>query len=104
MLPVEFVEGFILLSLISVLSTANAQKCKAVPGTPSWPSDSVWATLNKTISGALIKSVPPGGVCHPGQPNYNNNTSCAVVADLWTSSWVFHENDPVSNAYNNWNN
>ena len=89
--------------LSSILTTANARKCKAVPGTPSWPSDSAWTTLNNTISGALIKSVPPGGVCHPGQPNYNNN-SCAAVAELWTSSWDFYEDDPVGNAFNNWNN
>lgn len=105
MLTMEFVEGVILPYLLSsILATTNAQKCKAVPGTPSWPSDSAWTTLNNTISGALIKSVPPGGVCHPGQPNYNKNASCAAVEELWTSSWAFHEDDPVSNAFNNWNN
>jgi hypothetical protein len=85
------------------IAVSQPSNCKAIPGTPSWPSDQVWVTLNNTVSGKLIASIPPGGVCHPGQQNYNN-ASCATVANLWTTSWAFHQDDPVSSAYNNWNN
>jgi hypothetical protein len=99
-----FKHHFALLFLFSLsLAGSSPQTCKAVPGTSSWPSDQAWTTLNNSVSGNLIASVPPGGVCHPGQPNYNNAT-CATVANLWTTSWAFHQDDPVSSAYNNWNN
>src|ERR1700760_3369781 len=98
-------QSSILLSLASsALANSSNRICKAAPGSPSWPSDSTWAALNKTVGGVLIKAVPPGGVCHPGQPNYNNNASCQAVSQAWTTSWTFHGDDPVSNAYNNWNN
>jgi hypothetical protein len=87
----------------SVIGGNNPQTCKAIPGTPSWPSSQAWAALNNTVAGKLIASIPPGGVCHPGQLNYNN-ASCATVANLWTTSWEFHQDNPVSSAYNNWNN
>lgn len=82
---------------------ALAAQCKAVPGTTSWPSASAWDALNTTLSGNLIAPTPPGAVCHPDQPSYNNVT-CAVVAELWTTSWVFHSDNPVSVAENNWSN
>jgi hypothetical protein len=88
---------------LSTLHIVEARICKAVAGTSSWPSDSAWAKLNTSLSGALIRSVPPGGICHQGQPNYNI-TACPTIASLWTTSWDFHEDDPVSVAYNNWNN
>lgn len=98
----------IVLSILLVLSfsvhgQADALKCRAVPHTSSWPSESSWDALNKSISGALIKSVPPGGVCHSDQPNYNSDL-CPTVQKLWNSSWAFHSDDPVSIAENNWAN
>jgi hypothetical protein len=100
----ELAKYFAILSLFSsIIVASQSQNCKAIPGTSSWPSHDAWATLNNTVSGKLIASIPPGGVCHPGQPNYNN-VSCATVANLWTTSWAFHQDDPVSSAYNNWNN
>lgn len=79
------------------------RQCKAVPGTTGWPPASAWDALNSTLSGNLIAPVPPGAVCHPNQPSYNNAT-CAVVAELWTKSWAFHSDNPVSVAENNWSN
>ncbi|KAF2093309.1 FAD-binding domain-containing protein [Rhizodiscina lignyota] len=97
---------FEILSSLSLwpFAKATAQTCKAVPGTALWPSAAAWTSLNRTLSGALIKSIPPGGVCHPGWPNYNRNSSCAEVQKLWLTSWAFHSDDPVGNGYNNWNN
>jgi hypothetical protein len=87
----------------SALATRSSRKCKAVPHSPDWPPASVWDALNKTISGNLIAPVPPGAVCHPDQPNYDNAT-CGIVASLWKSSWAFHADNPVSLAENNWSN
>jgi hypothetical protein len=77
-------------------------KCKAVPGTSTWPSDSDWSSLNKTLGGVLLKPPPPGGVCHQGQPNFNNKT-CPALQKAW-STWNFTVDNPVAIAYNNWDN
>ena len=77
--------------------------CKATPGSPGWPSVQEWASFNQSLGGVLLKPPPPGGACHPGEPNYDT-ALCSTVAALWTTSFEFHENDPISNAFNNWNN
>ena len=87
----------------SVLADWSGRECKAVPGTTSWPSTSAWDALNTTLSGNLIAPTPPGASCHPDQPSYNNAT-CTIVADLWSKSWAFHSDNPVSVAENNWSN
>jgi len=84
-------------------ATATTQPaCKAVPGTASWPSIQSWAQLNSSISGQLIKTIAPGSVCHPTQPNFNP-VSCAAVQAGWVTV-KYHYQDPVSNAWNNFNN
>lgn len=77
-------------------------KCKAVPGSRDWPSDSEWAKLNRTLGGQLIKPVPPGGVCHPTYPTFDP-VACPAVALGWLTN-AFHAADPVSSTENNWNN
>lgn len=69
-------------------------RCKAVPGTPGWPSPDSWAALNASTGGRLLQPLPPGAVCHPDQPDYNA-TQCLQVQQGWTLS-PFHDNDPVS--------
>lgn len=84
--------------------TANFHKpsCKAVPGSPDWPSTQSWAKLNSSVSGQLIKTIPPGSVCHPSQPNFNA-LSCAAVQAGWLTV-KYHYEDPVSSDWNNVNN
>lgn len=91
----------ILLSSICAISygfpykrTYGATHCKAFPGSASWPSQESWAALNESLGGRLIRPVPPGGVCHPGQPTYDAD-ACAIAAEDWTS-YEFHTSDPVS--------
>jgi hypothetical protein len=76
--------------------------CKASPGSPNWPSLSEWAALNTSVSGRLIKPPPPGAVCHPDQLTYNA-TSCPSVLEGWYTL-PLHVENPISNAWNNWNN
>ncbi|KAN0104180.1 FAD-binding domain containing protein [Hyaloscypha variabilis] len=89
--------------LLSVLTKYTHATCKAIPGDPGWPSVQEWATFNASLDGVLLKPPPPGGVCHPGEPNYDP-ALCPNVTALWTTSFPFHEDDPISNAFNNWNN
>ena len=70
------------------------KSCKAFPGSPEWPSQDAWGHLNDTLGGRLIKPLAPAGVCHEGQPNFNE-TQCPAVAKSWYLS-DFHVEDPVS--------
>ncbi|KAL5319321.1 hypothetical protein ACEPPN_012372 [Leptodophora sp. 'Broadleaf-Isolate-01'] len=90
------------LGFVSLGSSASQPKCKAIPGTSSWPSDAQWAHLNTSLSGQLLRPSPPGAVCHPTQPTFDP-LACVAVGTGWlTSKW--HTENPVSTLGNNWNN
>ncbi|OAA58687.1 FAD-binding, type 2 [Cordyceps fumosorosea ARSEF 2679] len=77
--------------------------CRAYPGTNGWPSAEAWNALNKTVNGQLLRpTILPGGVCHKGQPNYDESR-CAAVAKDWETS-EFHLADPISVMSNEFTN
>lgn len=60
----------------SPLVTTNKRSksgCKYFPGDADWPSDEAWNTLNYTLGGVLIKTVPLARACYAG-PDYVSNT------------------------------
>lgn len=73
-------------------------KCKSAPFASNWPSPRQWNDLNAELGGNLIRTVPPGAVCHPNEPSYNNK-SCTLVQSQWTNS-SFHSRNPISVDYN----
>ncbi|CZR51587.1 related to isoamyl alcohol oxidase [Phialocephala subalpina] len=93
---------FLFLSLPKVSALTSPPSCKSVPGDPSWPSPQTWTDLNTTLGGQLLQPNPPGAVCHPTHATYNA-TICAEVQLLWSSEF-FHQRDPISAEWNNWNN
>ncbi|KAK3905729.1 hypothetical protein C8A05DRAFT_41361 [Staphylotrichum tortipilum] len=76
--------------------------CKAVPGTPGWPSPAAWVSFNESLAGGLLQPPPPGAVCHPGQATYDP-TACPAVQAAW-STYEFHSASPVSIDWNQWAN
>ncbi|CZR58382.1 related to isoamyl alcohol oxidase [Phialocephala subalpina] len=93
----------VLSSVLAAFGGRVQAICKAIPGSPGWPTPVEWANFNQSVSGALLQPPPPGGVCHSGEPNYNA-VECPAVEAAWTISWAFHEDNPISSAENNWNN
>src|ERR1700761_1428151 len=73
------------------------QACKATPGTPNWPLEDDWAHLAQAVDDQLLTVPPPGAVCHPDQPTYNN-ASCAEAQNEWTAQ-AFQSYNPVSLMY-----
>ncbi|KAL4898509.1 hypothetical protein BDV59DRAFT_190246 [Aspergillus ambiguus] len=61
---------------------------------PCWPSDSEWASLNESVSGRLIRTVPVASVCYPSEPAYDPE-ACQSIRSNWTT-WPFHSGDPAS--------
>jgi hypothetical protein len=98
--------GLFLLALATVRviaqTTSSGPTCKAAPGTASWPSADTWVSLNQTVGGQLIKTIPPGSVCHAQQQFYSPQL-CPLVLNAWSNEF-FHSEDPVSVEWNNWNN
>ena len=88
------------LGLSTTWNSLSGSSCKATPGSPDWPRDQEWATLNHSLSGRLLKPSPPGAVCHPTQPTFNP-AQCPAVAKGWlTTAW--HADNPISVPENNW--
>lgn len=80
-----------------VVFSYASPNCKNTPNS-GWPSPRQWDDLNAQVGGNLIRSNPPGAVCHSDQPSYNKNT-CTIVQSQWTNS-SFHSGNPVSVDYN----
>jgi hypothetical protein len=83
-------------------ASAAPASCKAVPGSPDWPSDADWNSLNKAVGGRLLKPGPPASVCHRGWSNYNA-AACEELESGWKNS-EWHANNPTSVMWQNYNN
>lgn len=60
--------------------------CRPIPGDTDWPSARLWSSLNDTVDGHLIATVPLASVCHTGPPfNNYNEESCAALRTAWTN-------------------
>jgi hypothetical protein len=60
--------------------------CKVFPTDASWPSDAQWALLNKTVNGALIKTVPLASPCYISPFSDFNTNECTYITAQWTNS------------------
>jgi hypothetical protein len=98
--------SLLLLTLVHISSTiyhveAYNITCKSTPNEESWPKDVYWKSLNESLSGRLLYPSPPASACHSS--NSGSNETCANVMSLW-STFTFHQNNPISTAWNNMNN
>ncbi|TDZ67337.1 FAD-linked oxidoreductase ZEB1 [Colletotrichum trifolii] len=64
-----------------VLPKRADDSCRCLPGDACWPSTDSWNTLNTTVGGKLIATVPIGSVCH--DPNYDE-AACTALRNSWT--------------------
>ncbi|KAK3387405.1 hypothetical protein B0H63DRAFT_469968 [Podospora didyma] len=101
----SFLSTYLLTSsFVFLAASIPTRSCKAIPGDPDWPLDAAWANLNKTVSGRLIRPVPPGAVCHRDQSFTPYDAGkCSAVQAAWTD-WNFHTADLVSTGKPNWSN
>lgn len=100
-----------LLALLS-LDTVDAKaqdktvptspRCRYIPGSAGWPSDSEWASLNQQVAGRLLKPPAPAAACHRNVQS-QGAPSCAQVNAGW-GTHDFHVNHPTSTLWQLWNN
>ncbi|KAK0651725.1 putative isoamyl alcohol oxidase [Cercophora newfieldiana] len=72
-----------LFSAGAVATTAgynSRPSCKCFPGEACWPSASAWRSLNSTVGGRLIETVPLAKVCH--NPDLDA-AQCQALQDRW---------------------
>jgi hypothetical protein len=74
----------LVVAVSAVLSTATAlvarSSCHCLPGDSCWPKKCAWDTLNNTIDGRLVATVPVGSVCH--DPTYDE-AACGALRAGW---------------------
>jgi hypothetical protein len=73
-----------LLLLLLLNSFANAAKHRCTYGESCWPSNSTWASFNASISGRLIRALPPAAPCHT---DHYNASLCAIATANWTNGY-----------------
>ncbi|KAH6989512.1 hypothetical protein BKA56DRAFT_543155 [Ilyonectria sp. MPI-CAGE-AT-0026] len=85
------------LPLLALVGASQASKCRCLPGDACWPSTAVWNSLNSTVGGQLIATVPIGSPCH--DPNYDADL-CAELQDEWSLPQLhFNSSSSVMQAY-----
>jgi hypothetical protein len=87
-----FLLGGISATYSAALPTSDAI-CKANPVDFTWPKESEWLSLSKSIGG-LIATSPVAASCW-NNTDFNSPYSCSTVQANWSSS-TFHQNLPES--------
>jgi hypothetical protein len=83
------------IALITLFACHRAHaNCKVTPSDPDWPSYRDWRALNASIGGALIRTIPAGSACYPGNP-FGSPIPCNVTENGWRST-DFHAELPES--------
>ncbi|ORX94884.1 hypothetical protein BCR34DRAFT_594304 [Clohesyomyces aquaticus] len=99
----RFINAFVAyLTTAAFVVAAPHRDCKCTPDEPCWPRPDEWKSLNSTLGGRLIRSVPPASVCYKNQPNYNE-AQCEFVRSQWYNS-IWHAENPISIDYPVWAN
>ncbi|PVI01570.1 FAD/FMN-containing isoamyl alcohol oxidase-like protein MreA [Periconia macrospinosa] len=64
------------------LASSN-HSCRCFPGDECWPNQSTWDTLNSTVGGKLVKTVPLGSPCHDSTFGAYDEGKCKSLQDQW---------------------
>ncbi|KAJ4417400.1 hypothetical protein N0V82_006167 [Gnomoniopsis sp. IMI 355080] len=105
------------LAIIPLVQAASIRQvsstCKAIPGDSAWPSQDTWDSLNQTVEGRLIATIPQAAVCHPqgfGTLSYNETTcnslkaaynmpaTLSVLSKPWKTTTQLTDTSPMYNG------
>lgn len=71
--------------LAAIAAPLNSTDCRCFPGDACWPSRDEWNTLNNTLEGKLVATIPLAAACHDDQYVAYNNATCAELQHSWTT-------------------
>jgi hypothetical protein len=81
----------------SAISYQTTPVCKSTTHDASWPSESDWNSLNSSINGFLLRTVPAASSCWSGNP-FGSTISCNTTNENW-SNGTWHSQQPESIDY-----
>lgn len=67
-------------SAADIISQKQPDNCKYLPDDADWPSQDEWGTLNSTVGGRLVATIPLGSPCH--DPTFDEEL-CASLQEEW---------------------
>ena len=70
---------------------ASTRDCRCFPGDACWPSQAEWASLNSSVDGRLIATIPLASPCH--DPNHN-----AALCTSLQQNWFLPQQQSVPNV------
>ena len=71
------------LAAATTVAAVASSQCRVLPGDEDWPQSKDWASLNQTLQGRLIESVPAASVCHDAPFNNYDAEKCAELQNTW---------------------
>lgn len=86
-----------LTSLVALAAPAIASDCHCLPSDSCWPAPPAWASLNNTVGGRLVATVPIGSPCH--DPNYDAAACAALKASWYTPEPHLDSSSSVMQTY-----
>lgn len=87
----------LLLASPAAAAVLAGQKCRSTLSDASWPSTAEWASLNTSIDGRLLRTVPAASSCWPGNP-FGSTIDCQEVTNGWGNG-TWHSLQPESVDY-----
>ena len=75
----RLVDNAPLLGALLPARLGDAKQCYRLPSDADWPSTEAWSTLNSTVNGKLVATVPIGSPCH--DPTYDADACDALKAE-----------------------
>ncbi|KAJ7880121.1 hypothetical protein B0H13DRAFT_2542387 [Mycena leptocephala] len=64
-------------------ATSVAASCRCYPDDACWPTATEWSSLNTTIGGRLVATVPLAAACHDDQWVTYDNATCTALQNSW---------------------
>ncbi|KAF2468315.1 FAD-binding domain-containing protein [Lindgomyces ingoldianus] len=80
-----------LLPYSSLTRAAPVAQCRSIPGDTAWPSSADWATLNNTVDGRLIATIPLAAPCHKALFNLPNLAFDLARCEALRTVWYYPE-------------
>ncbi|KAL3489202.1 FAD-binding domain-containing protein [Aspergillus germanicus] len=75
----------IFAGLLLAIRASASPACKVTPYDPEWPSHADWASLNNSIDGQLLSTVPVASSCWAGNP-FDSPVNCSTVQSNWANA------------------
>ncbi|KAI1459599.1 hypothetical protein F4805DRAFT_455765 [Annulohypoxylon moriforme] len=91
-LPSTLLAALLASSLDSVLAACNippnpqpqnGHDCRCFPGDSCWPTLAEWSSLNSTVGGRLVATVPIAASCHKSNLASYDAEACQSLRDVW---------------------